>query len=132
MNMTPYLRRRGFTIMEISLVLTLIALVLGGVLIGRNILEASLINATVSQHKKYNTAANTFLYKYGGLPGDIANAGDFGFAATSSSMAWAGYGNNDGVVSMDPSNCYVGPAAGETNIFWTHLSQSGLIDDPTT
>jgi hypothetical protein len=47
-----------------SVVLVIIGLLVGGVLVGQNLIAAAGLRATISQIEKYNTAANTFRGKY--------------------------------------------------------------------
>jgi prepilin-type N-terminal cleavage/methylation domain-containing protein len=63
---------RGFTLIELCIVLVIIGLIVGGVLVGRDLISAAAVRAQVSQIEKYNTAVNTFRAKYGALPGDIS------------------------------------------------------------
>lgn len=69
--------QRGFTLIELSIRLVIIGLIVGGVLVGRDLIE----RAQISQIEKYNTVVHTFQLKYNALPGDIANAAQFGFVA---------------------------------------------------
>ena len=73
--------RAGFTLIELSIVLVIIGLIVGGILVGRDMIEAAQIRATIAQYQQFVTAVNTFRLKYGGLPGDITStqAAAFGF-----------------------------------------------------
>ena len=64
----------GFTFVELSIVLAIIGLLVGGVLVGRDLIKAAEIRGHVQQIEKYNAAANTFRSKYGGLPGDLLSS----------------------------------------------------------
>ena len=55
----------GFTLIELSIVLVIIGLIIGGVLVGRDLIAAAQVRAQISQIEKYQTAVNTFRGKYG-------------------------------------------------------------------
>jgi len=65
---------RGFTLIELSIVLVIIGLIAGGILIGRDLIAASELRSIKSNVEKLQTAIYAFKLKYGGLPGDIPNA----------------------------------------------------------
>jgi prepilin-type N-terminal cleavage/methylation domain-containing protein len=123
---------RGFTLIEIAIVLVIIGLIVGGVLVGRDMIAAAAVRAQISQIEKFNTAVNTFRDKYGYLPGDIpaGPAAQFGFAARGQ---YAGEGDGNGVIegintNAAGSNIGTGEGVGETGLFWVDLSTAGLID----
>lgn len=68
---------RGFTLVELSVVLIIIGLLVGGVLVGRDLVHASDLRAVISEAEQYKTALNTFRGKYGAYPGDMSNASDY-------------------------------------------------------
>ncbi len=70
---------RGYTLIEMSIVLVIIGLIVGGILVGQNLIHSAKIRYTVSQYERFNTATNTFIGKYNCLPGDCANATTFNF-----------------------------------------------------
>ena len=80
---SPY-DKKGFTLIELSIVLVIIGLIAGGVLIGRDLINAAAIRAQISQIEKIQTAVNTFRGKFNALPGDMgtAIANQFGFPGT--------------------------------------------------
>ena len=120
----------GFTLIEMAIVLVVIGLVVGGGVVGRDLIKAAAMRAQITQIEKYNTAANTFRGKYSYLPGDInaTAAAQFGFIARTGA---AGLGDGNGLIQ---GNVYGGggvwPASqgGETLFFWEDLSSAGLID----
>ncbi len=122
----------GFTLIELSIVLVIIGLIVGGVLVGQDLIKAAAVRATISQIEKYNTAVNTFRGKFAALPGDMnsATALQFGFAARGQ---YTGEGDGNGVIqgiTADAASSYNGltASAGETAVFWVDLSAAGLID----
>jgi prepilin-type N-terminal cleavage/methylation domain-containing protein len=115
--------QKGFTLIELSIVLVIIGLIVGGVLVGQDLIKAAQIRATVGQIEKYNTAANTFRTKYNGLPGDLANPANFGMAVTTAAAAR----NGDGLMQSCTANDGVLFSC-ETAGFWNHLSTASLIE----
>jgi prepilin-type N-terminal cleavage/methylation domain-containing protein len=123
----------GFTLVELCIVLVIIGLIIGGVLVGRDLISAAGVRAQVSQIETFNTAVNTFSGKYGYLPGDIsaAPATRFGFSPRGS---YAGEGDGNGVIdgiTADAPGSNNGDgysATGEEAMFWVDLSAANLIE----
>jgi prepilin-type N-terminal cleavage/methylation domain-containing protein len=67
----------GFTLMELAIVLIIIGLLVGGVLVGKDLIRAAELRELHAETDKFNTAVFTFRNKYNCLPGDCANATDF-------------------------------------------------------
>lgn len=126
--------RTGFTLIEISIVLVIIGLIVGGILTGSDLIKQSQIRATISQIASYNSAAYTFKTKYSNyLPGDIPEpaASGFGFSARGTDK---GEGDGDGFLSgtstaTADNNWGSVQATGETPMFWADLSRAGLIPE---
>ena len=119
-------RQGGFTLIELSIVLVVIGLVVGGVLAGQDMIRSASMRATITQLQQYQTAVNTFRGKYNALPGDLnaATAAQFGFAARG---LYAGEGDGNGVIECnwdnqpgDNGGYFQG--CGETGMFWSDLS----------
>src|ERR1700679_178462 len=91
---------QGFTLIELSIVLVIIGLIVGGVLVGQDLIRAAGVRATISQVEKFNTAVNTFRGKYGYLPGDIPQASvtQFGFAVSPVRAGSRGQGDGNGLL----------------------------------
>lgn len=123
------LTRLGFTLIELSIVLVIIGLLVGGVLTGQNLIKAAEARAEISQVEKYNTAVNTFEGKYGALPGDmnVATATQFGFVTTGCNGS-QGHRDGNGLIDGWSSPYIYDQTIGETGVFWGDLSQAGLID----
>lgn len=126
----------AFTLIEISVVLIIVALIAGGVLVGRNLVSASAVRSQITQIEKFNAAALTFRTKYNYLPGDVPDplASSAGLVARG---AYAGQGDGNGVLEGNTSSANGGNlgsfnACCETALFWRDLSQEHLIDGSFT
>lgn len=138
-------KESGFTLVELAIVLVIIGLIIGGVLVGQDLIKAAEVRATISQIESYNAAVNTFRGRYNGLPGDIRNIDSFFDTAT-----WTNMLNGDGdrmlescVAIAATGLCDVSGAApyyedietqaaapdniGEILQFWHHLSAAELV-----
>ena len=130
--------RRGFTLIELSIVLVIIGLIVGGVLVGRDLISAAAMRAQISQIEKIQTATYTFREKYGALPGDISvNAvAQYGFTTPSSRGGGPGRGDGNGLIEgydygiLAPKD---GLSSGEAAWFWEDLTaNSGLLEGKFT
>ena len=119
---SPHNACKGFTLIELSIVIVITGLVVAGVLVGQGLIKAATIRAQISQIEKYQTAVNTFRLKYGNLPGDIPNTNAIAFGFTNSS-----YRNGNGIIVGTSAYSPQYQNGGETNLFWVDLGQSGLI-----
>lgn len=114
--------KRGFTLIELSIVLVIIALIIGGVVTGRVLIENSLVAGQIAQLQRYDTAINTFRTKYNSLPSDSSKIPNVTYTGATPS-----YGNGDRIFGMSTGNNY--PAYPELGAFFTALSSSGVITE---
>lgn len=102
MDTTHSSREKGFTLLEISIVLIIIGLIVGGVLVGRDLIYSAQLRNVISEIQQLTTAITTYKVKYNCLPGDCGNATNFfGTASNCSSFALSGgtcNGNDDGFI----------------------------------
>lgn len=124
----------GFSLVEIAIVVVIIGLIVGGVLIGRDLIQSAGLRSTMSQMEKYNTATANFRDKYRALPGDIraAQAATYGMEARSGAD-----GHGDGDKQLEP--CINAAAASatrqagcETLLFWKDLASAEMIEGSYT
>ena len=67
-------QEKGFTLVELAIVLVIIGILIGGILKGQELIKNASISATAAQLKAFESAYTTFLDLYGGKPGDLASA----------------------------------------------------------
>ncbi len=122
-------QKKGFTLIELSIVLVIIGLIVAGVLTGQDLILAAKIRATTSQYMSFNTAANAFTNKYNALPGDLAasTAETFGFGYVNG--GGPGQGDGDGYIGAASA---ASMATAEGVLFWSDLYQSNLIPNALT
>ena len=120
-------RTAGFTLIELSIVLVIIGLVVGGILVGQDMIKAAEVRAQVSQIEKYNSAVNTFRGKFNVIPGDMpaSAASQFGFTVgTYCNGNYAGARDGNGLIDGNQSPWLMAQVDGETGLFWTDLTSA--------
>lgn len=101
----------AFTLIELSIVLVIIGLVIGGVLVGKDLIKSAELNKLITEIQRYEAARITFRTKYNCLPGDCNGASSLGLGSS---------GNGNGYVDHYAAN-------DETWLFWQHLASTKLI-----
>ena len=116
--------QQGFTLVELSIVLVIIGLIVGGVLVGQDMIKAAEIRSTIAQLEQYNTATNTFRDKYHYIPGDITGtyATQFGFPARTGAA-----GHGDGNRSLEGCSSGAIVFGCEIALFWPDLNTANLL-----
>jgi prepilin-type N-terminal cleavage/methylation domain-containing protein len=129
---------KGFSLVELSIVLVILGLLTGGILAGQSLIRAAELRSVTRDLTRYYTSVWSFKSRFMGLPGDLKNATDFWQIAagatgndatcqnTASTDARTCNGNGDGIVN---SNAV---AFGERFRFWQHLANAGLIEGSYT
>ena len=123
--------RSGFTLVELAIVLVIIGLIIGGVLVGQDMIKAAEVRSTAGQVEKYNATVNTFRDKYQFIPGDLTGAAATRFGFTTRTGV-TGHGDGNGLLegcSTGANSTYSGC---ETALFWRDLNQVNLIDGSFT
>lgn len=73
----PQPRHTAFTLVELSIVLVIVGLLVGGIMVGASLLKQSELQTVTSDFGKYSNAVAQFNQQYGGLPGDLLDATNF-------------------------------------------------------
>ncbi len=122
------IKQVGFTLIELSIVLVIIGLIVGGVLVGQDLIKAAEIRSTIGQYEKYNAALNTFRTKYNGMPGDLlyTQANAFGLNPAAGSLTSAA-GDGNGLIESTATTNYNIPLR-EPSLIWQQLSAASLLD----
>jgi prepilin-type N-terminal cleavage/methylation domain-containing protein len=120
----------GFSLVELSIVLVILGLLVGGVLTGKSLIRAAELRSVTTDQQRFVAAAQIFREKYQAFPGDMTNATAFwGTAAACpgtylqpSTDATTCNGNGDGGVRGDTTG------SNESFRFWQQLANAGLIE----
>lgn len=115
----------GFTLVEISIVMIIIGLLIGGTFGGMKLIENMQVNKTVQDLKAIESAALTFKDTYGRLPGDMPNTAARLPNCTDVPCATGGNGNRtiDTIATWDEALL---PTM-EKFTFWSHLAAADLL-----
>ncbi len=116
----------GFTIIELSIVLVIIGLIVGGVLVGQDLIAAGKIRSQITQLSQIDAAANSFNSKFNGIPGDYNNPASIINGVTGNDSTVVGEGNGNGWIELTsgPSNSGL---SGEPVMFFAELSATGNV-----
>lgn len=112
------MNRQGFTLIELSIVLVIIGLLVGGILVARSMVTTAGVQNFVRQVQSFDTAVINFKTKYNSIPGDTD--------------LLSPPGNNNGVITdsfLDAGNSYAAYFDRELSNFWHHLSEAGFRPD---
>ena len=116
---------RAFSLVELSIVLVILGLLVGGVLAGQSLIRASELRTITAQHEQFVTAVQSFRDKYFTLPGDMSNATQF-WGARDSNPATCTVTAISGTLTCNGNGDTLLNGA-ELGLFWQHLYNAGLM-----
>lgn len=112
-------RQRGFTLVEIAIVLVIIGLLLGGILKGQQLISSARVRNMADQNSGIQAAYFGFIDRYRQIPGDMP-----GTLATTAIASTVTVG---GVIGSGGQNGRI-DTWGEAGALWAHLSAAGFIN----
>jgi prepilin-type N-terminal cleavage/methylation domain-containing protein len=117
--------QKGFTLVEIAIVLVIIGLLLGGILKGQEMITQAKIKNVIADFSGISAAYHGYQDRYRAIPGDDPNAGTatgrWGVAALS--------GDGNGVVGGTYNDV---DATKESRLWWDHLRRAGFVSGSGT
>ncbi len=114
-NKSAETRQGGFTLIEVSIVLVIIGLIIGGALKGQELIENARGKRIAADVNAVQVAVNTYRDRYISLPGDDTEA--------INNLGVANEGDGDSTIEGN----YNATNTDESNLFWRHLRVSNMF-----
>jgi prepilin-type N-terminal cleavage/methylation domain-containing protein len=131
-------KEAAFSLIELSIVLVILGLLVGGILTGQSLIRASELRSVSVDISRFNTAILSFRDKYFALPGDMTNAVAFWGAADGAGAGMtAACATTNSTTLADPRATCNGDGDGwldfptqsaEPFRSFQHLTSAGLIE----
>jgi len=122
----PASRQTGFTLVEITITLSIIGLLIGGVLKGQEMINNARLKRIQADNTGISTAIRVYQDRYGLLPGDdnkVTSRFSVYVDGINDPEASDINGNGDGRFDGD----WIGAADSETANLWKHLRAAGIV-----
>jgi len=118
--------QKGFTLVEIAIVLVIIGLLLGGILKGQEMITQAKIKNIIADFSGISAAYHGYQDRYRAIPGDDPQAATrWAGAAISATAGEPGNGRVQGLYNS-------GTATVESRLWWDHMRRAGFGAGSTT
>lgn len=135
------LKNKGFTLVELAVVLAIIGLLVAGLFVGTSLIRSAEIREVIGEYDRYTKSIKEFQDKYQALPGDMSTAETIWGSDTTcpNTVTRTTFkivtcnGNGDGRIGASSTAGVLDTTyAYEWFRAWQELSNSGLIDTQFT
>ncbi|MES2985340.1 MAG: prepilin-type N-terminal cleavage/methylation domain-containing protein [Pseudomonadota bacterium] len=117
--------RRAFSLVELSIVLVIIGLLVGGVLSGRALIRANELRAVPVEYGKFFVASQAFRDRFSYIAGDIPTATNYWGAMAACPGDYTTPSTDTATCNGDGNGAI---ASRERYRFWHHLANAGMIE----
>lgn len=122
----------GFSLVEIAVVVGIVALIVGGVMVGTNLSHTAAVKAVTGEVERFSAMTDLFRKKYDALPGDYYNATGVWGVANADVNACKTTDSTDQRTCNGDGNNWIGTPGDDTTYyeshrFWQHLANEGLL-----
>jgi prepilin-type N-terminal cleavage/methylation domain-containing protein len=135
MKTAAYRAQRGFTLVEIAVVLVIIGLLLGGVLKGQELVESARVKNATNLFNSISSGVNGYRDRYRNMPGDDCCVANKTARSATWAAAMAGTGQNaqpNGVVDDANVGAWGAFYGWQHVTFWLDLYAGGFLTGDAT